>query len=364
MGSSNESSYYGAVKQPVEHRPHARRLVGRLGRRGGRAPGADRHRHRHRRLGAPAGGLCAASPASSPPTAWCRYGMIAYASSLDQGGAFGASAEDCALLLSAMTGFDERDSTSLERPTEDYAAALARRSSRPPARACASACRASSSPRAWPTTCAPPSTPRSPVPRARRHHGRGLAAQREAGDPGLLRDRARRVLEQPQSASTACATATAPPTTATSPTCTQEPRRGLRRRGQAPHPGRHLRAVARLLRRLLPAGPAPAPPDRAGLPGRAAALRPHRRPDHADHRLGARREGRRPGADVPVRHLHHRGEPRRPARPVAPGRLRRRRPAGGPAADRRLLRRGRLLNAAHRFQQATDWHARRPACAA
>ncbi len=51
--------------------------------------------------------------------------MIAYASSLDQGGAFGASAEDCALLLSAMTGFDERDSTSLERPTEDYAAALA-----------------------------------------------------------------------------------------------------------------------------------------------------------------------------------------------------------------------------------------------
>ena len=54
-----------------------------------------------------------------------RYGMIAYASSLDQGGAFGASAEDCALLLGAMTGFDARDSTSLERPTEDYAAALA-----------------------------------------------------------------------------------------------------------------------------------------------------------------------------------------------------------------------------------------------
>jgi aspartyl-tRNA(Asn)/glutamyl-tRNA(Gln) amidotransferase subunit A len=53
-----------------------------------------------------------------------RYGMIAYASSLDQGGAFGASAEDCALLLSAMTGFDPRDSTSLDRPLEDYTAAL------------------------------------------------------------------------------------------------------------------------------------------------------------------------------------------------------------------------------------------------
>jgi aspartyl-tRNA(Asn)/glutamyl-tRNA(Gln) amidotransferase subunit A len=62
-----------------------------------------------------------------------RYGMIAYASSLDQGGAFGASAEDCALLLSAMTGFDERDSTSLERPTEDYAAALAASSASAPA---------------------------------------------------------------------------------------------------------------------------------------------------------------------------------------------------------------------------------------
>ncbi|MDR1855461.1 MAG: Asp-tRNA(Asn)/Glu-tRNA(Gln) amidotransferase subunit GatA [Azoarcus sp.] len=54
-----------------------------------------------------------------------RYGLIAYASSLDQGGAFGGSAEDCALLLGAMTGFDKRDSTSLDRAPENYAAALA-----------------------------------------------------------------------------------------------------------------------------------------------------------------------------------------------------------------------------------------------
>ena len=54
-----------------------------------------------------------------------RYGMIAYASSLDQGGAFGRSAEDCALMLSAMNGHDPRDSTSLERDTEDYTADLA-----------------------------------------------------------------------------------------------------------------------------------------------------------------------------------------------------------------------------------------------
>ena len=50
-----------------------------------------------------------------------RYGMIAFASSLDQGGPMAASAEDCALLLNTMAGFDAQDSTSLERQPEDYA---------------------------------------------------------------------------------------------------------------------------------------------------------------------------------------------------------------------------------------------------
>jgi aspartyl-tRNA(Asn)/glutamyl-tRNA(Gln) amidotransferase subunit A len=50
-----------------------------------------------------------------------RYGMIAFASSLDQGGPFAQSAADCALMLNAMAGFDERDATSLQRDDEDYA---------------------------------------------------------------------------------------------------------------------------------------------------------------------------------------------------------------------------------------------------
>jgi len=54
-----------------------------------------------------------------------RYGMIAFASSLDQAGVIAASAEDCALLLGAMAGFDPRDSTSVDAPVPDYAAALA-----------------------------------------------------------------------------------------------------------------------------------------------------------------------------------------------------------------------------------------------
>jgi len=55
-----------------------------------------------------------------------RYGMIAFASSLDQAGALARSAEDCALVLGAMSGFDARDSTSAERPAQDFHAMLAR----------------------------------------------------------------------------------------------------------------------------------------------------------------------------------------------------------------------------------------------
>jgi aspartyl-tRNA(Asn)/glutamyl-tRNA(Gln) amidotransferase subunit A len=53
-----------------------------------------------------------------------RYGMIAFASSLDQAGPMARSAEDCALLLSAMSGFDERDATSAQRPPQDFHAQM------------------------------------------------------------------------------------------------------------------------------------------------------------------------------------------------------------------------------------------------
>lgn len=50
--------------------------------------------------------------------------MIAYASSLDQGGPLARTAEDCALMLGVMAGFDPKDSTSVEQPVDDYLAAL------------------------------------------------------------------------------------------------------------------------------------------------------------------------------------------------------------------------------------------------
>tara|TARA_R110002049_G_scaffold61408_10_gene163584 strand:+ start:1549 stop:3012 length:1464 start_codon:yes stop_codon:yes gene_type:complete len=124
MGSSNETSYFGPVHNPWDH---------------ARSPGGS------------SGGSAAAVAARLSPAATAtdtggsirqpaaltntvgfkptygrvsRYGMIAFASSLDQAGIITRSAEDAALLLGVMSGFDERDSTSVDVPVPDYLAGL------------------------------------------------------------------------------------------------------------------------------------------------------------------------------------------------------------------------------------------------
>ena len=125
MGSSTETCFFGPVKNPWDRT----RVPG--GSSGGSAA-AVAARMAPAAIGTDTGGsirqpaalsgICGLKPTYGVVS---RYGMIAYASSLDQGGPMARSAEDLALLLNAMAGFDARDSTSLERPVEDYTRLLA-----------------------------------------------------------------------------------------------------------------------------------------------------------------------------------------------------------------------------------------------
>jgi len=154
MGGANENSFFGPVRNPWDRSAIA----------GGSSGGA---------AAAVAAGLAPLATGTDTggsvrqPAAMCgitgvkptygrvsRYGMIAFASSLDQGGAMARSAEDCAALLTAMAGFDPRDSTSVEQPAEDFARDLDRPLRRPAHRRAGRVRWA----KAWPTTCAPRSS--------------------------------------------------------------------------------------------------------------------------------------------------------------------------------------------------------------
>jgi aspartyl-tRNA(Asn)/glutamyl-tRNA(Gln) amidotransferase subunit A len=121
MGSSNETSFYGAVKNPWD--------IARVpGGSSGGAAACVAARMAPAATGTDTGGSIRQPAAFTGITGLkptyglvSRYGMIAFASSLDQAGPMAPSAEDCALLMNVMTGFDPKDSTSLERDKEDYA---------------------------------------------------------------------------------------------------------------------------------------------------------------------------------------------------------------------------------------------------
>ncbi len=120
MGSSNEHSYFGAVRNPwdIERVPGGSSGGSAAAIAAGLAPAAT---------GTDTGGsirqpaaLCGITGIKPTYGRVSRFGMIAFASSLDQAGPMANSAEDCALLLNIMAGFDEKDSTCIPHPVADY----------------------------------------------------------------------------------------------------------------------------------------------------------------------------------------------------------------------------------------------------
>ena len=120
MGSSNESSFYGPARNPwnTDCVPGGSSGGSAAAIAGGLVPGAT---------GTDTGGsirqpaaLCGITGLKPTYGRVSRYGMIAYASSLDQGGPMARTAEDTALMLNVMAGFDPKDSTSLDQPVPDY----------------------------------------------------------------------------------------------------------------------------------------------------------------------------------------------------------------------------------------------------
>ena len=124
MGSSNETSFYGPVNNPWD-------TAAVPGGSSGGSAAAVAARLAAGATGTDTGGsirqpaaLCGITGLKPTYGRVSRYGMIAFASSLDQAGPMARSAEDCAWLLGAMAGFDGRDSTSADRPVPDYVAGL------------------------------------------------------------------------------------------------------------------------------------------------------------------------------------------------------------------------------------------------
>ncbi len=120
MGSSNETSFYGPVKNPwnTDYVP---------GGSSGGSASAVAARLCPAATGTDTGGsirqpasLCGITGLKPTYGRVSRYGMIAFASSLDQGGPMTQTAEDAALMMNVIAGFDERDSTSAENPVDDY----------------------------------------------------------------------------------------------------------------------------------------------------------------------------------------------------------------------------------------------------
>ena len=319
MGSSNENCGYGPVRNPWDRErvPGGSSGGSAAAVAAGLAPWA---------IGTDTGGsirqpaaLCGIVGLKPTYGAVSRYGMVAFASSLDQCGPLTRDVTDAALLLRHMVGRDPCDSTSLGLPEEVRL------------------------------------PPREDLRGLRFGVPRELGAEPRASSPAWPRSSTRRstLIEElggeveevtlPHAPHGIAAYYVIAPAEASSNLARYDGVRfgrgagngtlldlyektragGLRRRGEAADHAGHVRPVGRLLRGLLRPRAAGAHEDRRRLPRRLRAVRLHRHADLADGRVRARRAHGRPARDVHVRLLHRADAAGRHSRDLDPGRARR-----------------------------------------
>ena len=357
MGSSNETSHYGPVRNPwnPETVPggssggSAAAVAARLA---PAATGTDTGGSI--RQPAALTGVCGLKPTYGVVS---RYGMIAFASSLDQAGPMAKSAEDLALMLNAMAGFDVRDSTSLDRPAEDYGRELSKDV----------AGLRIGLPREFFSEGAAPDVVTAVEAAIAQYQALGCEVV-EVGLPNMRLSVPVYYVLAPAEASSNLARYDGVRYGYRTPRLprprrdVRENARGRLRRGsEAPHPDRHLRAFARLLRRLLHPRAEAAPRDRAGLHARLRAVRRDHGADEPDDGFPPRRKSR----GSRCRCICPTSTRSRSTSPGCPGcRSRAASTRRGCRSACQIIgnyfREAQMLNVAHQYQLATDWHLRAP----
>ena len=331
MGSSTENSAYGATRNPWD--------LDRIpGGSGGGSAAALAAFEAPLAIGTDTGGSIR-QPAAMTGTVGVkptyggvsRYGLIACASSLDQGGPCARTVLDAALLHEVIGGYDPLDSTSIDAPVPAVVEAARRGADGDLSRA-ARRRGPRAGRRGLPAGRAGLLRRRAaPAGEAGRRDRRGQLPALPVRAGRLLPDPAQRVLVQPGPVRRHALRAAGGRRGERRGGDGRDPGGRLRRRGQAAHHPRHLRAVLRLLRRLLRPGAEGPHADRTGLRRRVRAGRRAGLADRADHRVPDRREGRRPAGHVPQRPGHDPDQPGRHRGDVGPGRAG---PEDGRAAGR------------------------------